>query len=278
MAYIIQSALLVLNNSFHALLVEHETQKLISSKHEQDLNSLRHVVQALQTENIQLKDTIPFLLNEKKALLDTNTDLMNSMRELSEKLVELSSANAVELGDETHVQEEQQEQNQEEQHQEQEEQQQEQPSIQDQEERQEQEEHQEQEQEDTEHVEEEHEIQEEEQEPSHIEEHEHIQQASSQPPEPNSLYETQYSLTRNYREQITRVTSGAIVSQIRSVSWQMGRYRPAAIVPQKIIQTLARSNSGPCSISRLSMLVLISKNELKKYIRELKKQGIVSDM
>jgi hypothetical protein len=26
------------------------------------------------------------------------------------------------------------------------------------------------------------------------------------------------------------------------------------------------------------MLVLISKNELKKYIRELKKQGIISDM
>ena len=267
MAYIIQSALLVLNNSFHTLLVEHETQKLISSKHEQDLNSLRLVVQALQTENIQLKDTIPFILNENKALKDTNTDLMNSMRELSEKLVELSSANAVELEDETHVHEvhveEQVEEEQVEQEQEQE---------------QEQQEEQEQEQEDTEHVEEEQEIQEEEQEPSHVEEHEHIHQAVPLPPETNSLYETQYSLTRNYREQITRVTSGAIVSQIRSVSWQMGRYRPAAIVPQKIIQTLARSNSGPCSISRLSMLVLISKNELKKYIRELKKQGIISDM
>ena len=269
MAYIIQSALLVLNNSFHTLLVEHETQKLISSKHEQDLNSLRLVVQALQTENIQLKDTIPFILNENKALKDTNTDLMNSMRELSEKLVELSSANAVELEDETHVHEvhveEQVEEEQVEQEQEQEEQEQ-------------QQEEQEQEQEDTEHVEEEQEIQEEEQEPSHVEEHEHIQQAVPLPLETNSLYETQYSLTRNYREQITRVTSGAIVSQIRSVSWQMGRYRPAAIVPQKIIQTLARSNSGPCSISRLSMLVLISKNELKKYIRELKKQGIISDM
>jgi cobalamin biosynthesis protein CobT len=271
MAYIIQSALFVLNNSFHTLIVEHETQKLLSSKHEQDLNSLRLIVQALQTENIQLKDSIPFLMNENKALKDTNTDLTNSLRDLSEKLVELSSANAVELEDETHVHHQEQQEEQVEQVEQQVQEQEEQEQEQEEQEHQEQQ----QEQEDTEHVEEEQEIQEEEQEPSHVEEQEHVQQPST---ESSILYETQYSLTRNYREQITRVTSGAIVSQIRSVSWQMGRYRPAAIVPQKIIQTLLRSNSGPCSISRLSRLVLISKNELKKYIRELKKQGIVTDM
>jgi cobalamin biosynthesis protein CobT len=277
MAYIIQSALFVLNNSFHTLIVEHETQKLLSSKHEQDLNSLRLVVQALQTENIQLKDSIPFLMNENKALKDTNTDLTNSLRDLSEKLVELSSANAVELEDETHVHHQEQQEEQVEQVEQQVEEQEQQVQVEEQEQEQEQveEQEQEQEQEDTEHVEEEEEIYEEEQEPSHVEEQEHVQQLST---DSSILYETQYSLTRNYREQITRVTSGAIVSQIRSVSWQMGRYRPAAIVPQKIIQTLLRSNSGPCSISRLSRLVLISKNELKKYIRELKKQGIVTDM
>jgi hypothetical protein len=258
MANIIQSALLVLNNSFHSLLVENETHKIMSTKHEQDLNSVRLIVQALQTENIQLKEQVTFLLHENSTVKESNTGLMNSLREMSERLVELSSENINELPDEIHVQEEEINHEQEEQ-------------LVEQVEEQVQQDHQE-EQQEQEQIEEH--PREETHEPSHIEEIEvqpHVQ-------EPRNMYETVYTLTRNYREQITRVTSGASVSQIRSVSWQMGRYRPNATVPQKIIIALSRSNFGPSSINTLSTVISVNANELKKYIRELKKQNIITEL
>jgi len=263
MAHLIQSALLVLNNSFHSLIVENEANKIISSRHEQDLNSLRLMVQALQTENIQLKEQVPFILNENAALKQTNTGLMDSLRELSERLVELSSQNIVELPDNENAESHEVEQSEQPQEEEQLVEQVEQEDQQDQ-----------QDQQDNQEQVEEHPEQDQTREPSHVEEIE----VQPEVQESRNMYETVYTLTRNYREQITRVTSGAIVSQIRSVSWQMGRYRPNATVPQKIIGALSRSSFGPSSINTLSRLISVNANELKKYIRELKKQNIVTEL